>query len=136
MEFFALLSMVAGGHSWPPAPEAANLSIQIRVIEKGTPLAQVEERLGLAGKAPILVAGTTISHIVEYAIGRTHTLSLCYGRGKNGWEFYRADLRASSAEPQTVGTEWPVLWPKPADIESPVAWDVECSLPWLKSTKP
>jgi hypothetical protein len=117
VEFVTLLALVAGGGLWPPTavpPDPADLGARIRAIEKGMPEDQVEGRLGLAGCAPTISFRTTMSHIVTYPVGRTHTLDLHYGRGKDGWEFYDADLRANEVD-------WTLPWQR-SPTPCP-AWD-------------
>lgn len=113
VEFIALLSLVTGGGIWPPAapgpPDAAALELRILAVPKGTPKERVIDRLGLTGCVPNMIVGTTMSHIVTYPVGRTHTLSLHFGRGKDVWEFYDASLREDRID-------WLLPWersPKP-----------------------
>ena len=118
MEFLALLSLVAGGGLWPPTAAsggAADLGLRIRAIEKGMPQDQVQDRLGLTGCSACMICGTTISHTFMYPVGRTHTLNVHYGRGKDGWEFHNAELRANEVD-------WTLPWQKPP--EPCPAWDV------------
>ena len=113
MEFMMVLALVAGGGLWPPTapmpPDAATLGLRILAIEQGTPKGQVEDRLGLAGCDISMAVGTMISHTFTYPIGRTHTLSLHYVTGANGWEFHNAAVQANE-------TDWSLPWerhPKP-----------------------
>ena len=109
MEFLAVLSLVAGGGLWPPAPvppDATDLGLRIRAIAKGTPLDQVERRLGLTGSTPSTVVGTSISHTVTYSVGRTHSLQLLYTCDTDGWTFHNAVLR-------TDGIDWSLPWQRP-----------------------
>ncbi|MBO0701006.1 MAG: hypothetical protein J2P46_21605 [Zavarzinella sp.] len=90
------------------------MSVQIRTLEKGLTPAQVKERLGLTGETPGMVAGTTMSQIFAFRIGRTHDLILRFGRGANDWEFYHAELQPTHAESRAAEVEWPLTWPKAA----------------------
>ena len=107
MDFIAVLSLAAAGGLWPPPapvpPDAITLGLRILAIAEGTPKDRVEDRLGLTGCVPFMVVGTTISHTYTYAIGRTHTLTLHYASGANGWEFHTAKLEATEID-------WSLPW--------------------------